>query len=689
MKLTYSWLKEFATFKGSPEEIAERLTMAGLEIESLVELPENDGKRKDWLIEIAVTPNRGDCLGILGLAREIAALTRGRCHPPSVSVSEKGVPLRGQVKVKIAAPRLCPRYSARMVQSLQIAPSPSWMRSRLEQCGIRSINNVVDITNYVMLETGQPLHAFDFDRLAAKQIVVRSADKTRSFVALDGVERPLDPRDLLICDGDTPVALAGIMGGANSEVGPETGTVLLESAHFDPISIRRTAKRLGLHTEASHRFERGVDPEGTLYALDRAASLLMEIAGGTPLQGAVDQYPGRKRPKPILVRDLKVKTHLGIELKRKTIEEILRSLGLKIESRLRSGLRVSAPSYRFDITREADLIEELARVYGYQRIPATLPLITPRARRDSQLQWERKARAFLVGEGLTEIINLSFASEKMNRSFYGLTGGGRRAVSVLNPLTQEQSEMRASLIPGLIGTLRAHAEQKLKSFLGFELGKVFYGDPWEERQHLAGVLYGHRERKGLRVPETAWTFLELKGLLEGILEMMGMEEMIAWSRDEPPSFLHPGKAATLKAGEMVVGILGEVHPNLSEESDLPSFLFFELDFGGLVQYAPRQRTVRALPRFPSIERDVALIVDHAFPAQRIISWIKGLKNSLIEEVELFDDYRGPSIPEGKKSLAYTISYRADDRTLTDSEMNALHVELMARLAKEFDAQPRM
>lgn len=689
MKFTYSWLKEFATFKESPEKIAARLTMAGLEIESLAALPEGDGNRKDWLVEISVTPNRGDCLGILGLSREIVALTRGRFHPPVVAISEKGPPLHAQLKVKIAAPRLCPRYSARMVQGLRIAPSPSWLRSRLEQCGIRSINNVVDVTNYVMLETGQPLHAFDFDRLTAKQIVVRPAEKTRSFVTLDGVERPLEPRDLLICDGDTPVALAGIMGGANSEVGPGTGTVLLESAHFDPISIRRTAKRLGLHTEASHRFERGVDPEGTLYALDRAACLLTEAAGGIALRGMVDRYPGRRRSKPILVRDLKVKTHLGIDLKRKMIEEILRSLGLKIAGRSKSGLRVSAPSYRFDITRETDLIEELARVHGYQKIPSALPLIVPRAQRDSQLQWERKARAFLAGEGLTEMIHLSFASEKMNRSFYGLRGEHRATVAVLNPLTEQQSEMRASLVPGLIGTLRAHAEQKLKSFLGFELGKVFYGEPWEERQHLAAALYGHRERKGLRVPETAWTFLELKGLLEGVLDMLGLAEKIAWSRNGLPSYLHPGKAAALKFGEATVGILGEVHPGLTEERDLPAFLLFELDFGALIQHAPRQRTVRALPRFPSIERDVALIVDYAFPAQRIITWIQGLRNPLIEAIELFDDYRGPSIPEGKKSLAYTISYRADDRTLTDAEVNGLHEGLMARLAKEFDAQPRM
>jgi phenylalanyl-tRNA synthetase beta chain len=692
MKITFNWLKEFVDFKESPSEIAEALTMAGIEVESLVPLRQEEGGLDDWLMEVAVTPNRADCLGILGLAREVAALTRGQLKLPPVSPHGSDPSTKRLMAVKILSPRLCPRYSARIVRGIHVAPSPSWMRVRLEACGIRSVNNVVDVTNWVMLETGQPLHAFDVDRLRTRQIIVREANKIRRFLTLDGIERELAQEDLLICDGDTPVALAGIMGGRDSEVGPDTRCVLLESAHFDPLSVRRTAKRLGLHSEASHRFERGVDPEGTLYALDRAAFLLEQMSGGIPVKGCVDCYALRKRVAPILVRDLMVKRLLGIELTRREIERILRSLGLNIRGRTKRGLKVLPPSYRRDLTREADLIEEIARLRGYEKIPSTLPLVRPQGGRgDSLLRRERSIRSFLVGEGLTELINLPFASGEMNRRFYGLWESPRSPVSILNPLIQESAEMRLSLIPGLLENLRAHIARKVRSFCGFNLGKVFClgpkGSP-VEGEHLAGILYGQRERRGLRTKETPLTFLDIKGLVEGILEVIGVEHRAAWTSCGVASFLHPGKAASLQFHGSTMGFSGEVHPDLCEELDLPPFLLFELDFEGLVQYAPRELTARSLPRFPSVERDLAVVVDEIFPAQRIISWIKDLKHSLIEEVQVFDQYRGSPIPEGKKSLAYTISYRAEDRTLTDAEVNALHQNLVSQISEVFGAQLR-
>ncbi|MFQ5903401.1 MAG: phenylalanine--tRNA ligase subunit beta [Candidatus Binatia bacterium] len=693
MKLTFNWLKEFVDFKESPERVAKALTMAGLEVESLV--PLNQGKEGlgDWLMEIAVTPNRGDCLGIIGLAREVAALTGGRLKLSPASPHASTSSVKPVVDVKILSPRLCPRYSARMVQGIHVAPPPSWMRVRLEACGIRSINNVVDVTNYVMLETGQPLHAFDVHRLAAKRIVVRQADKIKKFVTLDGIERELAPEDLLICDGDTPVALAGVMGGRDSEVQSDTQAVLLESAHFDPLSVRRTAKRLGLHSEASHRFERGVDPEGTLYALDRAAFLLGEVAGGVPLKGIVDRYPRRTKAAPILVRHQRVKELLGIEMKPREMERNLRSLGLKIHGRSKRGLRVLPPSFRRDLVREVDLIEELARLHNYEKIPSTLPLVRAQgARADFRLRRERKIRSFLIGEGLMEMINLPFTSEGMNRRFYGLWEGRRSPVSVLNPLVKENAEMRLSLVPGLLENLRANIAQRARSFCGFDLGKVFCLNPKgspEERQHLAVLLYGQRERKGLREKGRPLTLLDVKGLVEGILEVLGVEHHAVWTMCGITSFLHPGKAASLQFGDSSMGYLGEVHPDLREELGLPPFLMFELDFEELVQYAPRELTTRSLPRFPSVERDLAVVVDEVFPAQRIISWIKEqFSHSLIEDVQVFDQYRGSPIPEGRKSLAYTISYRAEDRTLTDAEVNEIHQRLTHVLFMAFDAQVR-
>lgn len=693
MKFTFRWLREFVDLRGSPQEIAKALTMAGLEVESVVPLPNGGRGVEEWVLEVAVTPNRGDCLGILGLAREVAAMSGGRLRLPPIQPHANDSGMKRLVDVEIRSPSLCPRYSVRMVIGIRVAESPAWMRARLEACGIRSINNVVDVTNYVMLETGQPLHAFDADRLAVKRIVVREAGENRKLVTLDGVERELAPGDLLICDGDTPIALAGVMGGRDTEVQGDTHAVLLESAHFDPLCVRRTAKRLAIHSEASHRFERGVDPQGTLYALDRAAYLLTEVADGDPVKGVVDRYPRRPKAVPIMLRDTKVSRLLGVELPRKESERILKALGMKMQGRSKSAVKVIPPSYRPDLTREADLIEELARLHGYEKIPSTLPMVRPvGAGSTLRLQRERKVRSFLIGEGLSEMINLPFTSEEMNRRIVGLWEDRGAPVSILNPLVQDRSELRLSLIPGLLENLRNNVAQKAKTFHAFDFGKVFCLNSRgssEEKQHLAGLLYGQRERRGLRLKEAMpTTFLDVKGLVEGVVDMLDIEPRPAWSSFGIGSFLHPGKAAIIRIDDCDRGYLGETHPDLCEEMELPPFLIFELDFEGLVQYAPRRLAARPLPRFPSVERDLSVVVDETFSAQRIVSWIRDLNHSLIEDVQVFDQYRGSSIPEGKKSLAYTISYRADDRTLTDAEVNQLHQELAAQIGAVFGAQLR-
>ncbi len=646
----------------------------------------------DWLIEVGVTPNRGDCLGILGLAREVSALRGNSLKTPSVSPHGNNPGLKRLLGVEVRDPKLCPRYSARIVTGLQVAPSPLRMRLRLEACGIRAINSIVDVTNYVMLETGQPLHAFDTDRLTKGRIVIRAAKGTKRFVTLDGIERELVPEDLLICDGDVPVALAGVMGGLDSEVGPETNSVLLESAHFSPLAIRRTAKRLGLHTEASHRFERGVDPEGTLYALNRAASLLKDLSGGTPLKGVVDRYLHRFRAKPISLRDQKISALLGVEWSRRQSERILNSLGVKVQARSKQGLRVLAPSHRPDLAREVDLIEELIRIHGYGKVFATLPMVRPRSGpTDPTLLWGRRLRSLFVGEGLTEVINPPFTSREMNQRFHGLWEGTRTSVTILNPLKQESSEMRMSLIPGLIGNLRSHIDQKGRDLSCFELGKVFsrhQGGQSAEKRCLAGILYGRRERRGLRSNEAPFSFLDLKGLVESAFESCGVEPAPAWRSKDIATYLHPGKSSTIELAATEVGFLGEIHPGICEELDTPTPLLFELDFGKLVQYARLNLTAHALPRFPAVQRDMAVVVDEGFPAQQIINWIKDQEQLLIEDVRIFDQYRGAPIPEGKKSLTYTLSYRAHDRTLTDEEVNTAHKRITSQMCQVFDASLR-
>ena len=692
MKFTFNWLNEFIAVKTTPEKLAEMLTMAGLEVESITRLREPETNRDDWLFEIAVTPNRGDCLGLRGIAREVAALTGGAVKGVKADAPLKRPAAAKGVSVTIKDPRLCPRYSARIVDGVKIGPSPAWLRFRLEACGIRAINNVVDITNYVMLETGQPLHAFDLDLLPGRRIVVRPAGKAMKFTTLDGAQRELVAEDLLICAGDDPVALAGVMGGMDSEVRESTKSILLESANFDGTAIRRTAKRLGLHSEASHRFERGVDPDGTLAALDRAAAVLAELVGATAVPGVVDCYPRRSKPSAIALREERIAKLLGVAIDGKRAEKLLQSLGVKTERRTGKIIKCLPPPSRSDLVREVDLIEELARLHGYDKVPSTLPRLRPSDRaKDERLCRERKVRAFLSGEGLVEVINLPFTSERLNRIFTGLWEGAAAPPAVVNPLVQESAELRLSLVPGLIENLRLNLAQKTASFCAYHLGKVFHtaqdGAP-AERLYLSGILYGPRARRGLReAGERPLGFLDCTGLVEGVLDLLRIGDEISWS-EYAVAALHPGRAALARIGAQKLGYLGQIHPDICDELGVPPFCVYELDLEKLLEYAPPQITTRALPRFPSVARDFAVVVERDFQSQRIVSWIKNRREALIENVEIFDEYRGAPVAEGKKSLAYKISYRAEDRTLTDAEINERHENLVTEVEKIFGAELR-
>jgi phenylalanyl-tRNA synthetase beta chain len=693
MKFTFNWLKEFVEIGLGPQDLAKTLTMAGLEVESLAVIREPESGQEDWLFEVGVTPNRGDCLGIAGIAREVAALTGANLTTLPASAAAKDANIKKRIAISIDDSRLCPRYSARIVDDIAIAPSPSWLRYRLESCGIRAISNVVDITNYVMLETGQPLHAFDLERLKHKAIVVSAAGALTKFTTLDGVERELSAEDLLICDGAEPVALAGVMGGMDSEVRESTRSILLESANFAPAAIRRTAKRLALHSEASHRFERGVDPEGTILALNRAVYLLGQLAGGRAEAGVADRYPGKVRPPAILLREEHVERVLGLKIERKQAAKLLGALGMKTRDHgRRRSLMVVPPTSRPDISREADVIEELARLYGYDNVPTTLPLVrNSGGASDPQLVWERKLRSLLAGEGLHEVINLPFTKEALNRSFPGLYYDAAAAVAVLNPLAKDDAEMRHSLVPGLLENFRLNLAYKAQSFHAYHLGKVFSSTAAGEiveRQAVAGLMRGPRARVGLALgEESPIDFLQCKGLVEAILDIFRIGDKATWA-PTGAGFLHPGKSANLLHGESQLGYLGQVHPDIAQELELPSFFLFELDFEKLLEYAPRRITISALPRFPAVERDVALVVDRDFASQQVINWIKDLGEVLIEHVEVFDQYLGAPVPEGKKSLAYKISYRAEDRTLTDAEINVLHQRLVERLGETFAAERR-
>lgn len=693
MKFTLSWLKEFIEIHLPPPKLATMLTMAGLEVETVSSIRGPEGGKEDWLFEVGITPNRGDCLGILGIAREVAALTGVKLKSLPLSGAVKDSNIQKRIAISIENPKLCPRYSARIVDGIGIAPAPAWLRHRLESCGFRAINNVVDITNYVMLETGQPLHAFDLERLRHKALAVRAAGAVANFTTLDGVQRELNPEDVLVCDGAEPVALAGVMGGMDSEVKESTRSVLLESANFAPASIRRTAKRLGLHSEASHRFERGVDPEGTITALNRAVYLLGRHAGGRAEAGVADRYPGKVKPVTILLREERIERALGVKIDRKKAAKLLGALGMKTRDQARRrSLAVVPPASRPDISREADVIEELARLHGYDHIPTTLPLLRASGgKKDPRLAWERKLRALLAGEGLTEVVNLPFTTDALNTKFPGIDLDPGGAVPVLNPLAKENAEMRRSLIPGLSENFRLNRSFKARGFHAFHLGKVFYqtaAGEIGERTYVSGLMHGPRARRGLRSgDESSVDFLQCKGVVEAVLELFHSRDSVTWATAQAAS-LHPGKSAGILAGALRLGYLGELHPDLAQQLELPPFFLFELDFEKLLQYAPARITINALPRFPAVERDIALVVDRDFAAQQVIQWIEGLDETLIEHVEVFDQYLGAPIPEGKKSLAYKISYRAEDRTLTDTEINDLHQRLVERLGQTFGAERR-
>lgn len=643
---------------------------------------------KDTLLEIGLTPNRADCLSVVGIAREIAAKLGTRATLPETAISEGPDSVNSSISVTVEDAELCPRYAARYISGCRIAPSPEWLVKRLKAVGIRSINNVVDVTNLVMMELGQPLHAFDCDHLAGSRIVVRRATAGEPFTTLDGQQRLLTAGDLVICDGERPVALAGVMGGLNSEISDATTNVLLESAWFKPAAIRTTSKRLGLHTESSHRFERGIDIGGVIRALDRAAALIAELSGGTVARGALDVYQGRVEQAIIQLRPERANALIGIELSGAEIIDILRRLEFTVRELPDGTLEVIAPTYRVDIEREIDLVEEIARLNGFDKIPTTIPLARIISDRPSQHQrLERFVRDMLVAHGMNEIINFSFTSPDAADKLLLPDGDPRRSVIRLaNPLVEEQSVMRTSLLPGLLETVARNVSFRSLDLRLFEMRRVYLpkvdADMPHEPVFIAGALTGAREREGWNHSDAAVDFYDAKGILENILEQLDVTN-VKWSADTPESFYHPGKSCTLLSGRERLGSLGEIHPTVQEAFGLDKPVYcFELDFEKLVKLSRKQFTAAVPSRFPDSTRDIALLAAEDVSAETIVDCVKGLKVKEIEQVEIFDVYRGAGIPEGFKSIAIRIRYRSYERTLTDDEIAAFHGKVIESLVNK-------
>jgi phenylalanyl-tRNA synthetase beta chain len=644
---------------------------------------------QDWILDINITPNRSDCLCVLGIAREVAALTGKPLRFPVDKKAEKDPPADRQTSVTLEREDLCPRYVAKLILGVRIGSSPFWMRRRLEACGVRAISNIVDVTNYVMLEMGQPLHAFDFHRLEEKRIVVRTAAPGFTFTTLDGADRKMPKDALMICDGKKPVALAGIMGGLNSEIEEDTNDILLESAYFDPMGIRRTSKRLGLSTEASIRFERGIDPNGSLRAAERAADLMAALAGGTVSRGAVDAYPQKIEPLQIPLRVSRVNQILGTSIKAQEIQTHLKNLQLEVRKKGTDSFRVTAPTFRVDLTREIDLIEEVARLHGFHRIPVTLPSgrVSPEKKTPMQIGME-KAKGLLTGFGFWEVITYSFISSQVLLDLRISPNDRKaRALRIQNPLSEDQAVMRTTLVPGLLHTVRSNLYRKNLDLKLFELGRVFFPrgpeDQPEEVEFLGGVLSGLREEESWAKPRAECDFFDLKGTVEGLLEGMGVTGFQFLPDDQIP-FLHPGKACRVVAGGEDIGILGEVNPGVGELFDLKEKVFlFELDFQKVLARMTERRTFTPLPRYPAVARDLAVVVDESVAAGDVLQTLWKASEGWAKEIRLFDLYRGNPVPSGRKSLAFRLVYQKEDRTLTDREVNEFHQRLVELLAREY------
>ena len=648
----------------------------------------------DPVLEIDLTPNRPDCLSVIGTAREIAAFQKTKLTYPVISLPESDEDIADFTSVTILDPDLCPRYSARLVFDIKIAPSPFWLQDRLISLDLKPINNIVDITNFVMMETGQPLHAFDFDRLAENRIVVRAAEEGEKFTTLDQKERLLTTGMLLICDGEKPVALAGVMGGLNSEIEQSTTRILLESAYFDPVCIRKTSKKTGLATDASHRFERGTDPNGTITALNRATQLIAEICNGNIIGNIIDEYPKPVPDRKITLSADSTNRRLGTKLSQNDIKQYLNSIEFKVEKIDDDLLRVIPPSFRVDISSFEDLTEEIARLYGYNHIETTFPLIPAEAVRPSKkIDSRYRIKRLLVGLGFTETITYSFINKlSCDRLELKSDDQKRRLMNVLNPIAEDQSVLRTSLIPGLLETMHYNITMQNKNLKLFEIGNVFFNTGKEDSQPdevemLAGLWTGKRMDDSWLSRGKSCDFYDIKGAVEELLRNLRITN-IKFTRMRPENccYTKPGYTAQLFVENKSIGILGEVLPQVRKNYDLKQQAYiFELNADNLIELIPDIKSAKPLPKFPSTSRDVTLIVDKDIEAFNIIKSVEVLNEDLVESLYLFDVYKGSPIPAGKKSISLRITYRSAFETLEDETINSLQNDITGRLIKEFDA----
>ncbi|MBI3586986.1 MAG: phenylalanine--tRNA ligase subunit beta [Ignavibacteriales bacterium] len=645
---------------------------------------------EDVVYEMEVTANRGDWLSHIGVAREIQTLTKKKAKLPSVKIRESKSQAVKAATIKILDPQKCRRYSSRVLHNVKVQPSPKWLQDRLSAVGVRPINNIVDVTNYVLMETGQPLHAFDYDRLAKHTIIVKRANDGDTFTTLDGKARKLSSDILMICDGERQVAIAGVMGGSNSEISETTTSVLIESANFDPSSVRRTSKFLGLSTDASQRFERSVDVEMTVYAAHRAAQLIQELTGAEVLRDAIDVYPKKAKVKQIRLRVKHVNDVLGTNLSAKQIVDLLKLLDVAPVSQSKEAIVLRVPTFRPDVVEEIDLIEEVARVYGYDNIEtktrATVdfskPLVTG--------NFQDELRNYLVGAGFNEMLTFSLLED----STASLAGGN--AINVLNPVSLDASALRTSLVAGALQVTkhnRYHGEQNLRLF---EIGNVFslknsqMSDDladYQEEERLILLLTGHPSSSQYGAEEREVEFFDLKGEVEALLNKFSLDKYSFISYDSDNALIESG--LKIEINGTYAGFFGKIAKSIAKRFDIDEAVFVaELRTKVIEENLKVEKKFKELPKFPSVRRDLAFVVDVTLPQRDVERTMLEAGGTLLNKLVLFDVYVGDQVGAGKKSLAYALEFQPFDRTLTDKEADELVGKIVEHTQRKCNAKLR-
>ena len=687
MFISYEWLKEYADTRFTPEELRERLTMVGLAIDAV------ESHNSDSVLDVEVPSNRPDCLSYVGIAREVTVIEGKQLRLPQVESFKTEGRAEELTSVEIKDPDLCPRYAARLVRGVKIAPSPEWLAKRLEAIGQRPINNVADITNYVLHELGQPLHAFDFHKLSGPRIVVRRAARGEKLRTLDGEDRKLTTDMLVIADAERPVALAGIMGGEESEISSTTTDVLIESAYFDANSVRHTARHLGMDTEASRRFERGADCEGVLRAQERCVQLICELAGGVATEDAIDVYPKPVQPRVIGLRPARVRELTSVSVEPKQMIRILTGLGFELRAESQEELNFRVPSWRADVEQEEDLVEEVARHSGYEKIGSELPPSNASGEYQPTEMKQRSLRRALNAFGFDEAINFSFiAPETQFEAIPLLRASDGRQPLLKNPIIEEAAFMRATLLPGLLNSLRHNLNHGIRDVRLFEIGRVFgresRGELPEERLSLALVAMGSAVEANKAQAERELDFFDVKGALEMAVDWMNLNPLSFTQTSSP--HLRAGQSARIKLADGAeIGSIGRLAEDVAAAYKFRTPVFVvELDLEALLNGPAKVVQYSSLPRYPSVTRDISLLLDRTVTLDEVVNIVKQQRVAECRDVKLVGTFEGGNIPSSKRSVTLRLEYRSDERTLRDEEVEERHAQLTSVLLDTFAAQQR-